>query len=261
MSKFNGNIDNKNIENFNEIPGYGVSATISGRAVFVGNSKLMNSNNIEIKSASEVGTVVYVAIDNEFVGYIVLQDEIKKDAMMMIENLKKLGVSKFVMLTGDNEIIAKSVAQTIGITEYYSGLLPNDKAGYLETIKGRLLKGRKVVFVGDGINDAPVLSLADIGISMGGVGSQAAIEASDIVIMDDNISKISTAIKIAKLTKRVVWQNIFFAIFVKILVLMLGAGGIATMWEAIFADVGVTLIAIFNSMRVHLGKIQGTVQE
>ena len=209
----------------------------------------MKSENILYSKAKEVGTVVYIAVDQVYRGYIVISDEIKDDSIDAIKKLKNIGIKDVVMLTGDNEKVANNIANKLGVDKVYSNLLPNEKVEKLEEIYNGKLEKEKVIFVGDGINDAPVLARADIGIAMGGLGSDAAIEAADVVLMTDEPSKISTSIDIAKRTNKIVWQNIVFALGVKIIVLVLGAGGVATMWEAIFADVGVALIAVLNAMR------------
>jgi len=209
----------------------------------------MRKENIFYSSAKEVGTVVYIAVNKIYRGYIVISDEIKEDSIEAIRHLKAIGIKEVIMLTGDNEKVANSTATQLGLDKVYSNLLPNEKVDKLEDIyKGKAEK-EKVIFVGDGINDAPVLARADVGIAMGALGSDAAIEAADVVLMTDEPSKIAKAIEIASKTNKIVWQNIIFALGVKIIVLILGAGGIATMWEAIFADVGVALIAVLNAMR------------
>lgn len=234
-----------------EIAGHGMKVLVDGQKVYVGNLALMRKMNLlaeESDEAEEIGTIVYVARENQYLGYILIADEIKAEAKEAIQKLKKVnGIKQVVMLTGDNEKVAKQVAKELAIDKVYAELLPNQKVEKIE----ELLKQKEgnVAFVGDGINDAPVLTRADIGIAMGGLGSDAAIEAADIVIMDDNISKISTAISLAKRTLRIVKQNIVFALAVKGIVLLLGAFGYASMWQAVFADVGVSFMAILNSMR------------
>ena len=209
----------------------------------------MQEKGIEYKECNDIGTILYVAINNKFAGSIVIADKIKEDAKQTIQGLKRNNVSKTVMLTGDKKEIAEKVAKQIEIDEVYTDLLPNQKVEKVEELMKQKTEKGKLAFVGDGINDAPVLAISDIGIAMGGLGSDAAIEAADIVIMNDKPSKILEAIKISTKTMRIVKQNIIFAISVKILVLILGACGIATMWEAVFADVGVSFIAILNSLR------------
>ena len=231
-----------------EDAGNGVSADINGIRVLAGNAKLMEKYNINFKQSNESGTIIYTAKNNEFIGYIVISDEIKPDSTDAVKELKKL-VNNIVMLTGDSENTARHIAAKLGIEKYYSELLPADKVAKIEEIIQNKAKNKSVIFTGDGINDAPVLARADIGIAMGGLGSDAAIEASDVVIMDDKPSKIPAAVKIAQKTMLIVRQNIIFAIGVKVLFLMLGAFGYMTMWGAVFADVGVTLLAVLNSLR------------
>ena len=210
----------------------------------------MQDHKIKYKKALELGTIVYIAVENESLGYIVISDKVKENAKEVISNLKeKNHIKKLVMLTGDKKEIAESIASTLGLDKAYSELLPKDKVDKLEMILKEQNEKEKVAFVGDGINDAPVLTRADIGIAMGALGSDAAIEAADVVIMDDDISKISTAINLSQRTIRIVKQNIYFAIGIKIFFLLLGALGVANMMEAVFADVGVSVIAILNSMR------------
>ena len=248
-SFYNKKVDLDKIENYEEIAAHGIKIRYSGETILAGNEKLLKSENISYTPATDVGTVVYVAVDSEFRGYIVISDEIKDDSVKAIKDLKKAGIKEVVMLTGDNKKVADNIAKKLGLDKVYSNLLPDEKVEKLEEIfKGRTEKQR-VAFVGDGINDAPVLARADVGIAMGGLGSDAAIEAADVVLMNDEPSKISTAIEIANKTNKIVWQNIAFALGVKVIVMVLGAGGVATMWEAIFADVGVALIAVLNAMR------------
>ncbi len=246
---YNGNIDKLRIETFEEVSGKGVKAVIDGKTVLAGNEKLLKEYNIPFNEVSSVGTIIHIAVNKNYLGYIVISDKIKKDSKDALENLKKIGVKNNVMLTGDNSIIADKIAQQLGIDKFYSELLPTDKVQKLEEILENKSEKGKVIFVGDGINDAPVLSRADIGIAMGALGSDAAIEAADIVIMDDCPSKIVTAIEIARKTINIVNQNIVFALSVKAIVLILGALGFAGMWGAVFADVGVSVIAILNAMR------------
>ncbi|MBQ8841664.1 MAG: HAD-IC family P-type ATPase, partial [Ruminiclostridium sp.] len=230
-----------------EIPGKGVSAEICGKSVLAGREMLLRDNKIDFTSCKKPGTVVYIAVDGLFIGYIVISDIIKTESKNAISELKENGIEKTVMLTGDNELTGNAVASEIGIDEAYCGLLPGDK---FELIK-KLLENKKgkLAFSGDGINDAPALTCADIGIAMGGIGSDAAIEAADVVIMDDNPDKIVLAVKIARKTLAIVKQNIVFALGVKGIVLILGALGFAGMWSAVFADVGVCIIAVLNAMR------------
>ena len=234
------------VKEVKERPGFGIEAVIDGDKVFVGNSKLMDEIGVCQLKTDSIGTTVHVARGNEYLGYITVSDIIKKDAQKLITDLKELGVEKTVMLTGDVNKVALDVATKVGITEFYAGLLPEQKIEKAEKIKE---KNQITVFVGDGINDAPVLAEADVGIAMGGIGSDAAIEAADVVIMDDKISKISDCIRLTKKTMRIVYQNIIFAIGIKLLVLVLGAVGVVGMWSAVFADVGVAVVAILNAMR------------
>ena len=238
------------INDYEEIAAYGTKVKYDGKYILAGNDKLMKKENIFYSPANEIGTVVYIAVNGMYKGYIVISDEIKEDSIKAIKNLKSIGIKQIVMLTGDNQKIANNIANKLGIDKVYSDLLPNEKVEKLEEIYKDKSEKEKVIFVGDGINDAPVLARADVGIAMGGLGSDAAIEAADIVLMTDEPSKISNAIEIANKTNKIVWQNIAFALGVKIIVMILGAGGVATMWEAIFADVGVALIAVLNAMRV-----------
>ena len=242
--------DEKQIEKTEELSGLGIVAKIEDKEVLVGNEKLMKEKNIEFTKCNDVGTVLYVARDKKFVGYIVIADKIKKDSIETIKNLKKNHIKETVMLTGDKESVGKEVGEKIGIDKVYAELLPDDKGEKVESLlKERTEKG-KLAFVGDGINDAPVLAMSDIGIAMGALGSDAAIEAADIVLMTDEPSKIVDAIHLSKRTMRIVKENIIFAIFIKVLVLILTAFGMSTMWEAVFADVGVSIIAILNALRV-----------
>lgn len=246
---YKNKIDMQKITQTEEIAGLGVKAIIDGRQVLVGNDKLMEQAKINYEKSTDIGTILYVAIDNKFVGYIVIADKIKEDAKMAIEVLKKNGIKKTVMLTGDKKQVGEHVADILGLDEVYTELLPDGKVEKVEELLKQKSEKGKLVFVGDGINDAPVLALADIGIAMGGLGSDAAIEAADVVIMTDEPSKIGNAMKISKKTMRIVRENIIFSLVVKIAVLILTACGLSTMWEAVFADVGVSVIAILNSLR------------
>ena len=237
------------VEQTEEIAGHGIRAKIDGRVVYAGNAKLMEEEGVEYEPCTVPGTVVYLAAEKEFLGTIVISDTVKPEAKRAIAQLKKSGVKKTVMLTGDRKDVGEAVAESLGIDEVYTDLLPGDKVDKVEALLGELGEKEKLGFVGDGINDAPVLSRADIGIAMGSMGSDAAIEAADVVLMDDNILKISSIMRIAGKTLQIVHQNIVFALGVKVLVLILGALGMANMWEAVFADVGVSVIAILNSMR------------
>ncbi len=242
-------IDTKLISNIEELSGLGIKAKIQDKDVIIGNEKLMKEKNIEYKKCSEIGTILYVAIDNKFTGYILIADKIKKDSKEAIIKLKKSGIRKTIMLTGDRKDVGENVAKKLELDEVYTELLPDGKVEKIEELIKTKTKKGKLVFVGDGINDAPVLAISDIGIAMGGLGADSAIEAADIVIMTDEPSKINDAIKISKKTMKIVKQNIIFAITIKILVLILSAFGLSTMWEAVFADVGVSVIAIINSLR------------
>lgn len=250
LNEYKGEINKDEISDYEEISGHGIRVKAEDKDILAGNIKLMNKENIQYDNIDEAGTVVHVAIDKKYAGYILISDEEKEDSKAAISGLKAIGVKKTVMLTGDNKNVGEKVAKDLGLDEVYTELLPDQKVEKLEMLDKQKSPKGKLVFVGDGINDAPVLARADIGIAMGGLGSDAAIEAADVVIMTDEPSKIVSAIKIAKRTRKIVWQNIGFALGVKIIVLLLGAGGIATMWEAVFADVGVTVIAIINAMRV-----------
>ena len=245
-------IDNSRISDFEELAGYGVAANVDNRKVLVGNAKLMDQYGISFEQGVSIGTTVHVAIENRYAGRIVISDEMKSDARQAISQLKKSGIERVVMLTGDTKEVAIRVASDLSIDEVYYELLPGNKVDKVDELLSQMSKSSnvgKLAFVGDGINDAPVLARADIGIAMGGLGSDAAIEAADIVIMTDEPSKIHTAIKIAKRTLVIAQQNIVFSIGIKVVVLILSALGLATMWAAVFADVGVTVIAILNSFR------------
>ena len=235
---------------YTEIAGHGVRAMLDGKPVLAGNRTLLKSADIPTAEPDETGTTVYVAFDGVYAGRIVISDEVKPDSRSAIQSLKATGVSKAVMLTGDSSHIAGKIARELSLDDVYSQLLPHEKVEMLETLDAAKRPKGKLAFVGDGINDAPVLARADVGVAMGGLGSDAAIEAADVVLMTDEPSKLVEAIDIARFTKRVVWQNIIFALGVKGLFLLLGAFGLASMWEAVFADVGVALLAILNAMRV-----------
>ncbi len=242
-------IDNGRISDVEEISGHGVIATVDGKKVAAGNIKLMKKLNIPYYEGEVVGTAVHVGIDNQYAGYIVIADEVKEDSARAIKELKEANIKQTVMLTGDAKNVGSKVAKQLGLDKVYSELLPGDKVEKVEELLSQKSKKGKLAFVGDGINDAPVLARADVGIAMGGLGSDAAIEAADIVIMTDEPSKIATAIKISKKTLKIASQNTVFSIGIKIIVLILSAFGIATMWAAIFADVGVTIIAVLNAFR------------
>ena len=252
ISKINKqDINKQDISNFKEISGYGIEVNYMNKKIYIGNKKLMEEKEIKnFKPVDKVGTVLYVAIDGSYEGYILISDTIKQDSKIAIDNLRKNNVNEHIMLTGDKKEVGEDVAKKLGLNKCYSELLPTDKVRILESIINKKNGNEKVVFVGDGINDSPVLALSDIGISMGKIGADSSIEAADIVIMTDEISKIVDAIKISKKTMRIVKENIIFAIFVKVSVLILSAFGLSTMWMAVFADVGVSIIAILNSLRM-----------
>ena len=243
-------IDTNKIKDIKEISGHGISVTIDEKQVLIGNEKLMDENNINYVKSQEVGTVMYIAINNEFKGLIIISDEIKEDSLKLVQKLKKLGVRKTVMLTGDKKSVGESVAKKLGIDEVYTELMPDGKVKEVENLMKEKSEKGKLIFVGDGINDSPVLALSDIGIAMGALGSDAAIEAADVVIMTDEPSKIADSINLSRKTMKIVREHIIFAIFIKVLVLILTAIGLATMWEAVFADVGVSIIAIINALRM-----------
>ena len=243
-------IDSSKVTNTKEISGKGVIATIDNKEIIVGNEKILKDENIKYVKSEEVGTIIYIAIDKKFAGTIVISDKIKKDAKKAIKLFRKNNVKKIVMLTGDKENISKEVFDELKLDDYKAELLPQDKVEIVEQIIKEKTESKQVAFIGDGINDAPVLALSDIGIAMGGAGSDAAIEAADIVIMTDEPSKLADAMKISKKTMKIVKENIIFAITVKIVVLLLSALGLATMWAAVFADVGVSVIAILNALRI-----------
>lgn len=243
-------VDENVVKDFEEISGFGIKVNINNHQFLAGNSKLMNLENITFDKKENLGTAIYLAADGKYIGNILISDEVKEDSARAIKGMKENGVKEIVMLTGDNEAIGKNIAEKLGIDKVFTELLPNEKVEKLEEIYKTKSEKGKVAFVGDGINDAPVLARADLGIAMGGAGSDAAIEAADVVIMNDEPSKIVTAIKIAKKTKEIVWQNITIAFAIKIVVMALGLFGDATMWEAVFADVGVALLAVLNATRV-----------
>jgi Cd2+/Zn2+-exporting ATPase len=249
MSAYGEKIDEDKLEAYEELSGHGVKVLVEGKEILAGNYKLMNEENISYKEVETIGTIVHVAIDKKYVGNIIISDEVKEDSEKAIKGLKAIGVKKIVMLTGDNKTVGAKVAKQLGVDEVHAELLPNQKVEELEVLDKEKSSKGKLIFVGDGINDAPVLARADIGIAMGGIGSDAAIEAADVVIMTDEPSKIVTAIKIAKKTRSIVMQNIVFALGIKLILLILVALGMGTMWEAVFGDVGVALLAVLNSMR------------
>ena len=242
-------IDRSRVTDIQESSGHGVTAVVDGHTVAAGNSKLMTQLNIPYHDCRSVGTIIHMAVDGQYAGHIVISDVVKPHAREALAQLHKAGVSRTVMLTGDAKKVAEAVAAELGVDEVHSELLPGDKVAQVEALLAQQ-KGRdKLAFVGDGINDAPVLTRADVGIAMGAMGSDAAIEAADVVLMDDKPSNISRAICLARRTMRIVWQNIVFALGVKLAVLVLAAVGIANMWLAVFADVGVAILAILNAMR------------
>lgn len=249
LQSYGKTIDSSRIKDVEETAGHGISAVLDGRHILAGNSRMMESRGITVKTAAEIGTIVHVAREKEYLGYIVIADEVKADAREAVDGFKKAGMKNIVMLTGDQKKTADCIAEELGITEVYAELLPAGKVEQVEKLLAAKSEKGRLVFVGDGINDAPVLARADIGVAMGGLGSDAAIEAADVVIMTDEPSKIVKAMQISKKTLAIVKQNIVFAIGVKVLVLLLAAVGIATMWAAVFADVGVAVIAILNAMR------------
>ncbi|MBD2456164.1 cadmium-translocating P-type ATPase [Nostoc sp. FACHB-87] len=242
--------DISEVSNYEEIAGQGIKATVGNKLVLAGSDHLLHQEQITHHTCDVEGTVVHLAVDNIYAGYIIIADELKADAKAAIQALKKIGVERTVMLTGDNQAIAARIAQQIGIDAYIAELLPEEKVSAIEKLISTNPKHNKVAFIGDGINDAPVIARADVGMAMGGLGSDAAIETADIVIMTDAPSKVATAIQIARKTRQIVWQNISFALAIKIAFIGLGILGVATMWEAVFADVGVALLAIFNATRI-----------
>ncbi len=250
LKEYGKEVNKNEIENYEEISGHGIKVKARDHVILAGNAKLMKKEDIDYDEVNTTGTVVHVAIDGKYAGLIIISDEVKEDAPKAMKALKAIGIKKLVMLTGDSKSVGTAVGQYLGLDEVHSELLPHQKVEKLEELDKKKAPKGKLVFVGDGINDAPVLARADIGVAMGGLGSDAAIEAADVVLMTDEPTKLVSAIKIAKRTRIIVWQNIFFALAVKGVVLLLGAGGIATMWEAVFADVGVAVLAILNAMRV-----------
>lgn len=250
VKEYNKRINQEIVSDVKEISGHGIKAKVNTDEVLVGNARLMNRENISFEESSALGSILYIAINSKYAGNIVVSDQIKKDSKEAIKLLKALGVKRTVMLTGDKRAVATSVGKELGLDEVHAELLPEDKLNKVEELLKHKSKRGKLFFVGDGINDTPVLARADIGIAMGGLGADAAIDVADVVIMTDEPSKIATAVKVAKRTRKIVWQNIIFALGVKAFFLILGAFGIATMWEAVISDVGVSLIAILNAMRV-----------
>jgi len=249
LRAYGKDIDKKLIEDYQELSGYGIKMKLKGKEIIIGNKQLMLSESVSFENLIQEGTTIHVGVDKKYAGHILIADELKEDAESSVRELKQFGI-KIVMLTGDNDFTAQKVGRKLGIDKVYGELLPEGKVEMIELLEKQKTSKGKIVFVGDGINDAPVLARADIGIAMGGLGSDAAIEAADVVLMTDELSKVGLAIKIAKRTNNIVWQNIILALGVKGIVLALGAGGVATLWEAVFADVGVALIAVLNSTRV-----------
>ncbi|HOO26047.1 MAG TPA: heavy metal translocating P-type ATPase [Clostridiales bacterium] len=250
LKAYGKKVDKSGLTDYKELPGHGVSLLADGKRILAGNERLMVSEGIEFSENPLVGSKLYIALDNKYLGSILVGDSLKEDAPNALKALKNRGLKNIVMLTGDNEAAAKAVAESLDLDFYHAGLLPTDKVDRVADLKSKTSDKGKLAFVGDGINDAPVLAMADVGIAMGGLGSDAAIEAADIVLMTDELSKINEAIDIAAFTKKIVWQNIIFALGVKTIFLLLGTLGIAGMWEAVFADVGVSILAILNSIRV-----------
>lgn len=253
-SKYNQNIELDKIKDIKEIQGKGIEAKIDNDLIYIGNEKIMQKFNINFEIINKIGTIVYMAINNKYVGYLVIADQIKSNAKKAIQDLYKIGIQKTIMLTGDKKSVAENVATQLNLSEFHSELLPADKIAKLESIMENN-KNIKVSFVGDGINDAPALARADIGIAMGNIGSDVAIESADIVIINDNLESLAKSIKISKRTLNIAKENIYFSISIKIAVLLLGTIGYASIWEAVFADVGVCLIAILNSLRILMKKI------
>jgi Cd2+/Zn2+-exporting ATPase len=253
LQAYGQSVDPAAIKDYKEIPGYGIQALVEGKTVMAGNDKLLHRRNIEHEVCSVEGTVVHLVADNRYAGYLVIADEIKEDAFEAIRSLKKLGVEKTVMLTGDSKSVAEFVAGKVGVDSFLAELLPEDKVKAMEELEKASSNGGKIAFVGDGINDAPVLARADVGVAMGALGSDAAIETADVVIMTDHPSKLAEAIKVARKTRTVVWQNIVVALGIKGVFVVLGILGVATIWEAVFADVGVTVLAILNATRTMRG--------
>lgn len=251
VTAYKDEIDENLIKNYKEVSGYGVTAIVNDKKVIIGNDKLLNQENIAVEEVNDFGTTIYVACDGQYLGYLVIGDKIKDSAYNLVGDLKKCGINRVIMLSGDTEDMVKIVADKVNIDEYYSQLLPIDKVQKLREIKEKSY----TAFVGDGINDAPVIKEADLGISMGGIGSDAAIEASDVVLMHDNLDKIVTAIKISHITQKIVMFNIVFALGFKFLMLVLATFGLASIWMAVFADVGVTLLAVLNALRIMKKKL------
>ncbi len=250
LERWGGEVDESLITEYTEIPGHGVRAVVGGRVVLVGNDRLMHREGVEHDTCEVGGTVIHVVVDGVYAGYMVISDRPKEDAREAVRELKELGISRVIMLTGDDESVARRIADELGLDAYHAELLPEDKVRIVQSLKEEVRDGGTVAFVGDGINDAPVIAVADVGIAMGALGSDAAIETADVVVMDDRPSRLPRAVRVARKTRRVVIQNIVLAIGVKTAFIALGVAGLATMWEAVFADVGVALIAVINSLRV-----------
>jgi Cd2+/Zn2+-exporting ATPase len=250
IEEYNGKLDASRVEDVTEISGQGLLAKVDGKLVYIGNEKLMIANNIDFQTCEKVGTVVYIAIENEYKGYILISDTVKETTPLSIKAMRKSGIRKLAMLTGDNKVVAESVAKELALDEVYGELLPADKVQTVEKLIKEKKENEKLAFIGDGINDAPVLMRADVGIAMGALGSDVAIEAADIVIMDDDLSKVPKVIDISKKTLTIVKQNIVFALGVKMVVLILSMFHVVGMWGGVFADVGVAVLAILNSMRM-----------
>ena len=251
LHAYDQKIDESKLSNYEEVAGLGIQVLYENKLLLVGNAKLLEDNNVHFEVSKALGSVVYVAYDSNYVGCLIINDEIKESSKVAMRKLQQLGITKKVMLSGDRNEIASIVGNEVGMDEVHAQLLPQDKVSILETYMNET---HKVAFVGDGINDAPVLMRADIGIAMGGIGSDAAIEASDIVLMNDDLSSIPIAIAIARKTKRILYQNITFSLVVKFGVLALTVVGLANMWMGVVADVGVTLLAIMNAMRTMINK-------
>ncbi|MFW5788185.1 MAG: HAD-IC family P-type ATPase, partial [Halanaerobiales bacterium] len=238
------------LKSYREISGRGIKAVVDGKDILVGNANLLKEREIDFDEFSGADTVVYVAVNEEYKGYITISDSLKDDAVKAIKELKENGIEEIIMLTGDREEVAERISKTLGVDDYRAELLPDEKVEMVENILKEMSEGDKLAFVGDGINDAPVLARSDIGIAMGALGSDAAIEAADIVLMSDEPYQVVKARETASLTRNIVWQNIIMALGIKLAVMGLGVVGMASMWEAVFADVGVALLAVFNAMRI-----------
>ena len=253
---YGAEIEKKRIESYEELAGYGTKVRADGKEILAGSIRMMEKEKLSASEEKETGTFVHIAVNGVYQGYLVVSDEIKEDAGEAVKNLRAAGVSRIVMLTGDKKTVAQKIGSELGLDEVFAELFPQQKVAKIEELQKNKSSKGAVIFVGDGINDAPALMQADVGVAMGGLGSDAAIEAADVVLMTDEPQKLADAIQIAHRTKQIVWQNIIFAFAVKAIVLILGAGGLATMWEAVFADVGVALIAVANAARVLNVKIK-----